>query len=145
MSAVRYSLRLFLCSCCRKQVLICSICDRGQRYCCKECSLTERRKTWCRASRSYQRTPQGARNHAKRQSRYRERIKKVTHRGSSNQRYSAPSERLKQLSVILIALELVSRCGSKLVLEIRSDCHFCGQAGDGLTRPGFLRTAKIPP
>ena len=37
------SARLFLCACCRIQVLVCRQCDRGQRYCADGCAATTRR------------------------------------------------------------------------------------------------------
>ena len=36
------SARLFLCACCRAQVLVCRKCDRGQRSCADGCAAMSR-------------------------------------------------------------------------------------------------------
>ena len=62
--------RLFLCARCRRQVLICSRCDRGQRYCGARCSGPARRESLRAAGRRYQQTRRGRHCHAERQRRY---------------------------------------------------------------------------
>lgn len=70
------------CTRCRKAVIICSHCDRGQRYCTKACS-TQARCTAVRAAGCrYQASRQGRHAHAERQSRYRAKQQKVTHQSS---------------------------------------------------------------
>jgi hypothetical protein len=58
--------RVFLCGRCGIQVIICSPCDRGHRYCSKACAREARRATWRRASKCYQAKPEGRLNHANR-------------------------------------------------------------------------------
>ena len=83
--------RLFNCARCRRQVAICSRCDRGNIYCGSGCSQSARRESRSAAARRYQRTPEGRRTHAERQRRYRARRQKVTHQGSPA---PAPSDSL---------------------------------------------------
>lgn len=77
--------RLYQCVRCRRQVVICRCCDRGQRYCAGECAAAARREAQRASSRRYQQSKQGRRRHAQRQGRYRARgpraEKKVTHQG----------------------------------------------------------------
>ena len=80
--------RLYLCAGCRTAVLICSHCDRGQRY-CTGCAGEARRRSVRAAGRRYQASLRGRHAHAKRQQRYRARTalhslrsQKVTHQGS---------------------------------------------------------------
>jgi len=54
---------------------VCSTCDGGQRYCSEPCAQLQRMAAQRNASRSYQRTPRGARLHAKRNQRYRDRLR----------------------------------------------------------------------
>ena len=62
--------RLFLCARCRRQVLICSRCDRGQRYCGARCSGPARRESLRAAGRRYQHSRRGRHCRAERQRRY---------------------------------------------------------------------------
>ena len=62
--------RLFLCARCRRQVLICSRCDRGQQYCGAGCSDLARRESLRAAGRRYQQSRRGRHCHAERQRRY---------------------------------------------------------------------------
>jgi hypothetical protein len=57
---------------------VCNACDNGQRYCSERCVQLQRRAAQRNASRSYQRTPRGARLHAKRNQRYRDRLRRRT-------------------------------------------------------------------
>ena len=52
-------------------VVICTRCDRGQRYCSDRCAQVRRRQSVREAGRRYQQTPLGARNNAVRQKRWR--------------------------------------------------------------------------
>ena len=71
------------CARCHRLVVICSRCDRGQRYCSGRCAQAQRRRSIREAGRRYQRTPLGARNNAARQKRWRVRIvTTVTHHTS---------------------------------------------------------------
>ena len=65
--------RLFLCAGCRVQVVVCSRCDRGNRYCSRTCWRQThdlaRREAACR----YQRSRAGSVRHAARSQRWRQR------------------------------------------------------------------------
>ena len=88
------SARLFLCARCRDQVLLCTYCDRGQRYCGRACSSAARHERRCETARRYQRSRGGRLKHAARSACWRARrrslcqagadgeIDKVTHQGS---------------------------------------------------------------
>jgi hypothetical protein len=88
--------RLFLCARCRAQVLLCSHCDRGQRYCGPACSSAARRANQRAAGRRYQRSPDGRIKHAARQLRWRQRRREqcargsVTHQGSPDPHDDVP-------------------------------------------------------
>jgi hypothetical protein len=76
--------RLYYCRRCAMQVCICAQCDCGNVYCPGECTQLARLESVRRAGARYQRTYRGARKHAERQRRYRERQKlEVTHHAFS--------------------------------------------------------------
>ena len=125
--------RLYLCARCRGQVVICSHCDRGQRYCANGCARVARNESLRAAGRRYQRTRRGRHRHAERQRRYRQRQReKVTHQGSPVEgRYAALVARPQnptspQRSGVITAL------GTLL-------CHFCARVCSGFVRLGFRR------
>ena len=74
--------RRYLCAGCRKAVVICRHCDRGNRYCDHACSQAARQRHQHAAGQRYQATLRGRHAHAERQRRYRARKQKVTHQGS---------------------------------------------------------------
>lgn len=80
---MKHAPRLYSCSFCLQQVVICSHCDRGNIYCSPICALTARQK-YCKASnKRYQQTLNGRFNNALRQKRFRARqTNKVTDHGS---------------------------------------------------------------
>ena len=83
MTSTRPDARRFLCDWCDTATLICSRCDRGQRYCSSYCAREARRRSLREAGARYQRTAAGRRNHARRQQEYLGRLKtKMTHQGS---------------------------------------------------------------
>ena len=74
--------RQYGCLKCNRPTVICRHCDRGNRY-CKQCAPIMYLKARRRAKQKYQKTYQGRINHAARQKRYRNRLKKkVTHQCS---------------------------------------------------------------
>jgi len=78
------ALRRFRCALCGVLALVCRFCDRGQIYCAHECSQIARRESLRRASVRHQASREGRRNHAARQTHYREsrrELQKVTHQG----------------------------------------------------------------
>lgn len=79
------SARTLACAGCGLQVLVCSRCDRGQRYCGRPCAEGARRESLRRAGRRYQRSRRGRLAHARRAWAYRRRRAArqiVTHQGS---------------------------------------------------------------
>lgn len=87
------SARLFQCAHCHAQVIICSYCDHGQRYCSPDCAQVARKKHTRIANERYQKTRSGRHYHAERQQRYRDckknKIKIVTYQGSLTPRDNA--------------------------------------------------------
>jgi len=58
--------RLYLCARCRDQVVICSCCDRGQRYCSDACRAAVRGQQLREAGQRYQRSRRGQLRHVRR-------------------------------------------------------------------------------
>jgi hypothetical protein len=81
-------LRAICCQGCEQWFVLCSSCDRGQRYCGELCSEEARRVSVQAAGAKYQRTERGRALHAERQRRYRARRQaaaaSVTHQGCSD-------------------------------------------------------------
>jgi hypothetical protein len=74
--------RMYTCANCHGLCFVCSVCDRGWRY-CRECSAFRRMESVLRAGRTYQRSLEGRLAHAARQARYRARSARiVTHQCS---------------------------------------------------------------
>jgi hypothetical protein len=65
--------RLYLCARCRVQVILCSRCDRGNRYCGRQCWRQAREQARREASQRYQRSWRGRIAHAQRSRRWRQR------------------------------------------------------------------------
>jgi hypothetical protein len=87
--------RLYLCARCRAQVILCSRCDRGNRYCGGQCRHQARNEARRQAAQRYQRSWRGRVCHAQRSRRWRQRraardaacsaggdAQNVTHQGS---------------------------------------------------------------
>ena len=117
--------RRYLCVSCRTPVLICSYCDRGNRYCAEGCAMQARRQSIRSAGQRYQDAHRGRRAHAERQRRYRARQQKVTHQGSPP----------PPLPVPLAAEPIVKKSTSSLLWH----CHFCHQVLSQFVRQDFLR------
>jgi hypothetical protein len=145
--------RLFLCACCRSQVVVCSHCDRGQHYCADGCSSLNRKRLQREAGRRYQGSLRGRHKHAQRMRRLRDRRRaqanKVTHQGSLGTgaddvlTASQTTEPLC-LSLPCIALRVPASAStfartSALAL---CRCRFCGVQVLPLVRPGYLRRGR---
>lgn len=118
--------RRYLCVRCRCAVLICSRCDRGQRYCTGGCAKAARTGSLRAAGQRYQASPRGRHAHAARQSRYRVRQEKVTHHGSPPPAPPAllpPDPTAPEANVPAAPWH----------------CHFCGRKQVEQVRLGFLR------
>ena len=126
------SARLFHCARCRRQVVICSHCDRGNRYCGKRCAQTARRQSQREAARRYQRTRRGRFAHAARQRDYRQRRRaKVTHQGSPPPRSNATLANESRT-----AARQHDRAAAIAGDSIR--CELCGRRCSPFVRQGFL-------
>ena len=119
--------RRYLCACCRTAVILCSHCDRGNRYCSAECATRVRTRCVQGAGERYQASLRGRHAHAARQRRYRAgQANKVTHQGSPP-----------------VALPALLRTDTT---SLQSDtppeheqCHFCHCNCGLFVRIGFLR------
>ena len=105
--------RMFLCARCREPVVLCSRCDRGNRYCGDACSTEARRDFVRDAGRRYQTGSGGRAMHAARSRRWRLRRKAkaaadsvdertVTHHGSPVEPVELPSVVTPSLSITVI-------------------------------------------
>lgn len=132
--------RMYWCACCGVCVLICSHCDRGDRYCSNECAKEMRKERQKDAAERYQDGPFGRRNHAARQRHYQERRrcyqhhleKKMTHQGSP---LLPPAALLPSETTTLQTIESEPLQASKPLRQ----CHFCHCECSELVRNGFLR------
>jgi len=113
--------RLFTCARCGKQVTICPACDRGNRYCGRDCAQAVRRQAVAAAGKRYQGTFRGRSHHAARQCRYRARQQKVTHQGSAVAAEAASFAASKPVG----AVTPPPAVDQGLVNGLR--CDFCGQ------------------
>lgn len=121
--------RHYLCARCRTAVLICSHCDRGQRYCASHCAKLARTQSLQSAGQRYQSSLPGRLSHAARQRRYRERQTKVTHHSSP----SIPLDDLLPTSPTLPVKRAQPPC------HLPWHCHFCGQLQSQFLRHRFLQ------
>ena len=145
MTATRRTFRLFSCARCRKQVLICSACDRGNIYCSLTCSNLSRQESVRQASRRYQQSPLGARNHARRQTAYRRQQKKVTHQGIALRLRKAKRLRARSRTVFRRSfLRATGVSGPDLPDLLPACCHFCGCESTGFYRRAFLGRKETP-
>ncbi|MDR4517960.1 MAG: hypothetical protein MRK00_11310 [Nitrosomonas sp.] len=123
--------RLYFCQRCHTQVIICSRCDRGQRYCDSTCAKNARSTSLKCAAKKYQSSRSGRFNNAARQRRFRQRqTQKVTHQGS-------PSSALRDL---LKNKPKRPRIAQKLMpVDSSLICHHCGSACQSFLRQDFLQ------
>ena len=129
--------RLFLCAGCRKQVFICSHCDRGQRYCPDGCATNARLKSLRAANLRYQQSRQGRLKHAERTRRYRLRKKNVTYQGS-------PPILPNDLLLTNSAPDKKSDSTERQPVIHSACCHFCGASCSAFVRYRFLHRRRVP-
>lgn len=131
------SSRLYSCCRCNAQVIICSRCDRGQRYCAGDCRHKAQSESRKRARKKYQSTRVGRFNNAARQHRFRQRQpQKVTHQGSS----------LKRLHDLLkTRLTEIKKTQKPSFSGSTCHCHFCGAVCDPFLRQAFLNSRLFSP
>jgi hypothetical protein len=148
---VDHPARLFVCALCRAQVLLCSRCDRGQRYCTRACSRAARQAAQREAARRYQASRAGRIAHAARSLRWRQRRREcelaagvaavvdavatefVTHQGCPLPAADAP------LAAPEPAEECASGVGEASAAPIPAQCRRCATALAPWVRQGFLR------
>lgn len=131
------SSRLYHCCRCHAQVIICSNCDRGQRYCSGECRHEARSESLKRAGKKYQATRSGCFNNAARQKRYRAQNKqKVTHQGSTPKRLH---------DLLKTRLTEIKKSQKPSLPDSTCHCHFCGAVCDHFLRHDFLRSSIFSP
>lgn len=130
------SARLYHCCRCHAQVVVCSRCDRGQRYCPDGCRHLARSDSLKRSSKKYQSSRRGRLNNAGRQQQFRQRLRqKVTHQGSTTKpRCDLLDALLTTTKKVLTAVEPAP------ILH----CHFCHCACDAFLRHRFLHSQVNP-
>jgi len=132
------SARAFACARCGAAVLVCSRCDRGQRYCGRDCARPARRESLREAGRRYQRSRAGRFAHARRAARYRQRRRQqeiVTHHGSQ-----APCEAATVAADPAAAQAAATTDGTAPATW--HYCHWCERECAPLLRRGFLRHGR---
>jgi hypothetical protein len=133
-------------------VLLCSRCDRGQRYCGRTCSGAARRHSRREAARRYQRSRAGRMAHAARSRRWRQRragrdfqapaaseacvTNFVTHQGSPMPQLDAPLPSSEQAS------EREPVAASPTPSPIAAHCRRCAARLPPWVRQGFLRHGR---
>lgn len=134
--------RAFACARCGAAVLVCSRCDRGQRYCGRGCARPARRESVRAAGRRYQASRAGRFAHARRAQRYRQRRREeiVTHHGSQDP-HEAPTVTTTDPPAAQAA------AAGDGVAPVQWHCHWCERACTPLLRRGFLRRGRghVPP
>ncbi len=129
------SARLYSCSRCQAQVIICSRCDRGHRYCTGQCAADARSASLKRASKRYQSTRAGCFNNAARQQRHRQRQQQiVTHQGSQ---LATSHDVLKAQSHWPEKVKKYDQNGRVLF------CHHCGAICEPFLRQDFLHQSRL--
>ena len=126
------SARLYHCAHCRRQVIVCRHCDRGQIYCASRCAQIRRRESLRAAAKRYRQTHRGKLNSALRQQRYRQRLRqpqKVTHHRSP---LTPPRD-------LLTSTVKKTRRRIAVAKNQEISCHFCGHSGWIFLRLDFLR------
>jgi hypothetical protein len=148
---VEHPARLFVCARCRTQVLLCSRCDRGQRYCGRACSRASRLQALRAAGRRYQDSRAGRMAHAARSRRWRQRHRErahaaddaavdgggpphfVTHQGSPVLPADAPLAAPEQ------AGQQASAASDAVTAPITARCRRCTAPLPPWVRQGFMR------
>ena len=138
--------RLFLCARCRVQVVLCSRCDRGNRYCGRHCRHQAREDARRQTARRYQRSWRGRIAHAQRSRRWRQRraaaaegddAHNVTHQGSQPGVAAAPLAAWTHDSALIDTAAV----GTPQPINGAPYwyCHRCGARQPAALRLGFVR------
>jgi len=153
--------RLYLCARCRVQVVLCSRCDRGNRYCGASCWREARTEARRQAAQRYQRSWRGRIAHARRSQRWRQRraardaaraagedAQNVTHQGSRPGQAWAPlaawthdstTATPAQAGADLTAHGIAQEPPIAAVATACWRCRRCGARQPAALRLGFVR------
>jgi hypothetical protein len=154
--------RLYLCARCRAQVLLCSRCDRGNRYCGRQCRHQAREQARREAAQRYQRSWRGRIAHAQRSRRWRQRraqrevapdaaagaggdAQNVTHQGSQPAVVWAPLAAWTHDSTTVEPADTVEGSSAHraahepAIAALCWTCRRCGTLQTAAVRLGFLR------
>ncbi len=154
--------RLYLCARCRAQVLLCSRCDRGNRYCGRQCRHQAREQARREAAQRYQRSWRGRIAHAQRSRRWRQRraqrelardaaagaggdAQNVTHQGCRPAVVSAPLVAWTHDSTTVEPADTAKGLWAPSAAHEPTDavlcwsCRRCGARQGAAVRLGFLR------
>ena len=118
--------RRYRCVRCGKEVLICSACDHGNRYCAGDCAKLARSHSTKQAGRRYQTSPKGRIKHAARQRGYMLKFQKVTHQGSPPR---SPDDLLLPIPT----------GNPEIAVHDPAHCHFCNRPLVQFVRNDCLR------
>ncbi len=161
--------RLFLCARCRAQVVLCSHCDRGNRYCGRQCRRLAREAARRESARRYQRSRRGRLAHAERSRRWRQRCRargdggdgggglqqNVTHQGCppgvaaaslaawTHHTTSAPEPAQTAAMAATTPIALATTTAT-LTAVAPWRCRRCARPQPGLVRQGYLRHGPRP-
>ena len=124
--------RIFNCISCQNQIIICSHCDCGQRYCSEQCSQTARKISCREADARYQKIRRGKHKHAERQRRYR-------YRQQQKQKIATDHTSLRDGSHDVLPAEPdeVAMLQTATVTD-NNFCHFCKKPIADFLRRNFL-------
>ncbi len=129
------SSRLYHCCRCHTQIIICTRCDRGQRYCKGGCAGIARVESLKRACQKYQSSRAGRFNNAARQQRYRQQERqKVTHQGSTPKRLH---------DLLKTQLTRLKETPKPLLPSTTIHCHFCGEVVEPFLRHDFVHRHRV--
>lgn len=145
------SARVFVCARCRAEVVVCSGCDRGRRYCGRGCSAQARRASMLEAGRRYQSSRVGRFAHASRSKRYRQRQRLKQQPPPLPPPWPSASASASakivthQCSQATQAGDVLSVTGKQSMQDgtLQSwRCCWCSRTGQGEVRGGFLRHGR---
>lgn len=136
---MRQTARLYNCARCRRQVIICRYCDRGNIYCAQGCARLARSENQRKARQKYQSTRAGRLANARRQQRHRDRQRqKVTHQGSD---LMADNDVLpRKQNRAPIGRPKAGDIDETVINNTIVRCHFCHWVCDDRLRLDFLRS-----
>ena len=141
--------RQFLCARCRLPVVLCSRCDRGNRYCGRACRRQARDDARRETAGRYQRSYRGRLTHAARSRRWRQRqaeaAQNVTHQGSQVGAADAPLAAWTH-DIATVSTVTTVAADAQDITALASDpapqtqpCRRCRRPLGLLVRLGFVR------